>query len=986
LRPAQRFRLIERIQAETANSRIQFPRLGDVMPELNANDPLPAGYVALRGSERHPAPGAKRIGAIDNKETFQVTVMLRRRPDGPRLPSFDYFARTTPAARPRLEDDEFAARYGAHPDDLRRVTNFAEKTGLKVVSAHAARRTVVLSGAVDQMSKAFGVTLSNYEHIMERRVNGQIHSRPETYRGRDGAILIPAELAEVVVGVFGLDNRSIARHNLADPPNTHTVTVQQIAKLYNFPANSAAGETIGIACPTGGWGGYAIGDIQKTLGAATPTVTPVHVEGVPNGSLEMVTSAASASGTTTLTFTSTAGIKVYSYVIGPALHAAYPYNLWVTAVTATTVTVNQPLTAALPAGSHLLFNWDMETTQDICIAAAAAPGANIAVFLANASEAGWVDMITRFAHPDPGDPVCSVLSSSWYICDGDDAATQSLEGISSGLIDAVSSAFFDAAMKGVTVCIASGDTGSNSKAGKYVKSWGPPVVYAGDGKAHVQYPASDPWVLSVGGTTVGNISAGTPPTFDEYVWNDPDPTDATQWGTTGGGVSDHFARPAYQDFAGVPVSVNDGHVGRGVPDVAGNASYHSGYSGIICGGLSFVGNGTSASAPHWAALIAVINAALGQRVGFVNPSLYQFGPSVFRDMIAPPGPTDNGNSGIPGYPAHAGWDACTGWGSPNGVALLNAFKTLPAVFISGGYYSSDVILTDLTTNKDIPVGGAPLRPGDTLLQPNTNYGFSARIHNESHLEADNVIVTFWDFEGGLGLGGAMVGAPQTVNIPPFNSVIVHASAPFVSAPSGEHKCAVVSIFSSSTGCATNAANFSQIPNPGRIGEHRCSAWRNTDSMYVSKKAKFKVMLGLGKPLAYVPTLKDPIELQVTPILVPANWQQHGVVREVSNLLTLSGAQASVPAYLLPELFETWPAVDVKVQLTTNRGGELQQKGAMWQFHPRGTEPASFYISGELPSQVKVGDILLLKVSAAYPKMAERTARTAQFLEVMYVTK
>jgi kumamolisin len=163
--------------------------------------------------------------------------------------------------------------------------------------------------------------------------------------------------------------------------------------------------------------------------------------------------------------------------------------------------------------------------------------------------------------------------------------------------------------------------------------------------------------------------------FDEYVWNDPDPNDPQQWGTTGGGISDHFNfLPSWQSAVGVPQSVNDGHVGRGIPDVSANASFNSGYSGIIIGGKPAIGNGTSASSPLWAGLIAVINAALGHNVGFVNPALYSLGSGAFRDIVPGAGPVDNSNSGVTGYPAGVGWDACTGWGSPNGTALLAALQ------------------------------------------------------------------------------------------------------------------------------------------------------------------------------------------------------------------------------------------------------------------------------------------------------------------------
>jgi kumamolisin len=294
-----------------------------------------------------------------------------------------------------------------------------------------------------------------------------------------------------------------------------------------------------------------------------------------------------------------------------------------------------------------------EISQDIQIAGAFAPNAAINVYLTTTDQAGWVAAISRLAHPNAGDAVCSVLSSSYYICDGDDAATLSAEGVSTAFVQAVSAAFQDAAIQGVTICIASGDTGTDSK--------------VGDGKAHVQYPGSDPWVLSVGGTTVGNINGSS---FDEYVWND-------SGNATGGGISDYFAVPSYQANAGVPASVNDAnHRGRGVPDVAGNANPASGYSGMQMGGSTFTGAGTSASAPQWAGLIAVINAALATNVGFVNPALYALRGAGFRDIVHGNGPADNGVSGVTGYPARAGWDACTGWGSPNGQALLDSLRTI----------------------------------------------------------------------------------------------------------------------------------------------------------------------------------------------------------------------------------------------------------------------------------------------------------------------
>lgn len=546
---------------------------------------IPENYQRLDGSERRPSPSATLLGPADANEDVTVTIVLRRRLDGPPLPDPEFFLTTPPAQRRRLPSGEFAAQYGASTADINQVCDFATSHSLTVVETDAARRTVVASGTAAKMNAAFAVELGCYQHDVVRRSGD--NPQTETYRGRDGFIHIPKDLVEIIIGVFGLDNRRITKRNGGDPPGTTTITVPHITKLYNFPTHSAAGQTIAIFSE----GGYLPNDVKAyyaTLtGLTSPTITDVSVD---------------------------------------ANNGGFP---------------------------------DGETTQDICIAASAAPGASIAVYFTTYTQKGWFDLVERVANPNPGDPVCSVLSSSFYVSDGDDAATLISQGISVSWINAATMAFLDAAIQGVTVCIASGDTGTDSK--------------VHDGKAHVQYPASDPWVLSVGGTTVGNVSGKS---FSEYVWNDTFTVNGFSGsGATGGGISDHFKLPSYQNRTAIPTSLNDGHKGRGVPDVAANASPNSGYP-MIAGGFPFVGNGTSASAPLWAGLIAVINSALGENVGFVNPALYALGSRVFRDIFGPPGPADNGLNGVPGYPAVHGWDACTGWGSINGKKLLAGLKHL----------------------------------------------------------------------------------------------------------------------------------------------------------------------------------------------------------------------------------------------------------------------------------------------------------------------
>jgi kumamolisin len=126
-------------------------------------------------------------------------------------------------------------------------------------------------------------------------------------------------------------------------------------------------------------------------------------------------------------------------------------------------------------------------------------------------------------------------------------------------------------------------------------------------------------------------------------------------------VSEVFKLPDYQKKAGVPKAANPGgKVGRGVPDVAGNGDSATGYK-ILVDGVSSVVGGTSAVAPLWAGLIARLNQAKGKRLGFVHSKLYALGAGKgFNDIVQ----GDNG-----AYHAKAGWDPCTGLGSPDGEGL-----------------------------------------------------------------------------------------------------------------------------------------------------------------------------------------------------------------------------------------------------------------------------------------------------------------------------
>jgi kumamolisin len=301
---------------------------------------------------------------------------------------------------------------------------------------------------------------------------------------------------------------------------------------------------------------------------------------------------------------------------------------------------------------------DFEVTLDICVAGSTAPGVDLAVYFAPQTRQGWVDAVTRAVHPGPKDPIPSVLSTSCYISDGDDPARLQAAGLTRTDVEAMSAAFWDALVLGVPIVAACGDFGTDD--------------LVGDGKAHIQYPASDPSVLSCGGTTIGNIQGAS---FDEVTWNDIFVFEGKSiHAVTGGGISDFFPLPPFQLAASVPVSINDGHRGRGVPDIAGNASPNSGYL-MTVEGKTAPGCGTSAVAPLYAGLFAILIHHLGTPVPFFPYLLYSFGNNhqVFRDINDG---VSNSLNGVPGYKAVVGWDACTGWGSIRGNALLGALQTV----------------------------------------------------------------------------------------------------------------------------------------------------------------------------------------------------------------------------------------------------------------------------------------------------------------------
>jgi subtilase family serine protease len=241
--------------------------------------------------------------------------------------------------------------------------------------------------------------------------------------------------------------------------------------------------------------------------------------------------------------------------------------------------------------------------------------------------------------------------------------------VSRAQADSVNAALQTAASRHVTVVAASGDIGAVAE---------PCDVYAaltGNGTftpvKEVNLLASDPLVLGAGGTSL-TASHATGAWQGETGWSLPYGTPGSAFQASGGGFSHLFAKPGYQD--GVP------GIGatRGVPDVSADANGHTGMAIVLAsGGQSMVRNsgGTSASAPIWAALIALADQYAGRHLGLVNPAIYQIGRGpeyhqAFHDATQGNNTVQFPPKTITGYHAAPGWDPVTGWGSPDAQVLI----------------------------------------------------------------------------------------------------------------------------------------------------------------------------------------------------------------------------------------------------------------------------------------------------------------------------
>lgn len=281
-----------------------------------------------------------------------------------------------------------------------------------------------------------------------------------------------------------------------------------------------------------------------------------------------------------------------------------------------------------------------EVALDIQQVASLAPGATIYNYAAPNDAFGFVDVFTSIAD----DHLADVVSVSWGLCESD-AASQSLQPL-----------FMQLAAQGQAVFVASGDSGASSCA--YSAPAGDPTI---DYSLTVDDPSNSPWVTGVGGVTLTSISP-----LVQTVWNGS--CGSSPCGG-GGGSSNVYPRPSWQVGPGVNVTL-----GRQVPDLSVMASPATGMLAYYAGSWRAFG-GTSIGAPLMAGLLAVGSQACSvQRLGFLNPRLYQMGIAGigFNDVTT--GSNDIYSMG--GYSATANYDMASGLGTPHPSQFMPALCAL----------------------------------------------------------------------------------------------------------------------------------------------------------------------------------------------------------------------------------------------------------------------------------------------------------------------
>jgi len=584
--------------------------------------PVSPAAVAIGGGGSALPRGARVLGPLPAATPMRLVVGLTPRHQDLLDALLRKQAGASALTRRVLSPEEYARLFSPTEADEGAVTDYLQAHGLRVVRHYRDRLLLDVEGTAGAVSAAFGTPIVRYRDRHGRARYGA-SARPR----------LPAALARLVTTVAGLRDDALLHHG---PLPRFGTRAQRDA--------SATRRARGIPPPP------------------AALLTPARIRAA-YGIAPLYTQVLTGTNglTTTISITGN-GQTIALYELSPFRPddiAAYDAAFGITAPPPVSIPVDGGATDSYgDKGAQ-------EAALDIELVRAVAPGARILVYNGPATQnsantAAADDTYARIVNDDKA----QILSTSWGQCEDEQQADQPPD------LMLLHNLFEQAVAEGMTVVAASGDNGGYDCLN--ADGTAPDTT-----KATVDYPASDPYVIAVGGTRLALAADGGVASEEG-------------WAGSGGGVSNVFARPAWQTGPGVDNALSNGK--RQTPDVALDAG--AGYAVWAGGGwLAAGGVGTSAAAPVWAAILALGNqlryataAAAGASppscatlpgLGDIHPELYQLGAGAsggagsFRDImvgssngIATPGP---------------GWDYVTGLGVPDVAVLLHALVALPAL-------------------------------------------------------------------------------------------------------------------------------------------------------------------------------------------------------------------------------------------------------------------------------------------------------------------
>lgn len=697
--------------------------------------------------------GARLLGAVSAATAETGAVVLKPR-DNTALTRYiaAVTSKSSPLYHQYLLKGQFAARFGPTSSSIAAVKSQLVADGLRMTGVTADGLLVKFTGSAGVVENAFHTTFTSYR--LADGTLGQATTSP---------IRLPSTIAGNVAGVVGLDNL------------VHAQPVGLIRRPIGGTTSFPPAKTVRFDHPAG-----------SPAPCAVATTDAQSFGGLTDDAIAHSYGASGLYGSGDLG----AGQNIAVYELEPVLRSDISTFDNCYFGTTTAAAMNNRLTIGGPYavdGGQPIGQGSGEAVLDIEDVSAIAPAANIDVYEAPNTTFGGIDEYAAIVNNDHD----QIVTSSWGLCE------QAVQLGEPGVQQAENFLFEQAAAQGQSIFAAAGDTGSND-----CNSFRPIAPASGENPLSVDDPGSQPYVVSVGGTTISD--ATQPPA--EQVWND-----GAEWGAGGGGISMSWASPTWQMNAKVPGIVgpgstdyananavetqfgyptgfcdaasaggNPGGVTPGgatpcrlLPDVSAQADEFTGavtvfstmFGGPFNGWITI--GGTSSATPIWASLLALVNASptclanptTAGGVGFVSPQLYAVAsnPTTYAQSFTN---ITSGNNDIYGldnglvFPATPGYSLASGLGSPE---LTGPGGTAGLAFnlCSGATVASRPVISAISPSILPAAGGSVTITG-------SGFGSTAAPAIAS------VEVGSWQTTSGISVASA---TSLTVTLPPSSDLV-----------------------------------------------------------------------------------------------------------------------------------------------------------------------------------------------------------------------